>query len=170
MPQGVRNALRSDAFAKNLDSFGVCRPSRERGRFPDEKQQGGACPTVSKRRQNTDGGETPGNDATTNEVPRGRQRPKQVVVERVVYSSSANCIRKLNRETSSLIGRICNPTAKSVGICNPAKYESQHYKCRYSLLSDYKSARTKMRRTMWNGRHRLVYQGPLCLFQRVITS
>ena len=58
MPQGVRNALRSDAFAKNLDSFDVCRPSGERGRFPDEKQQGGLA-LQSRRDDRTQPGVKP---------------------------------------------------------------------------------------------------------------
>ena len=43
-------------------------------------------PKVSKRRQITDGGETPGNVATKEKALKGRQRHKQVVIKQVTYS------------------------------------------------------------------------------------
>ena len=42
---------------------------------------------------------------------------------------------------SLLFGRIWNPPALGVGICNPLGVES-HYKCANSILPDFKSGRT----------------------------
>ena len=42
-----------------------------------------------------------------------------------------------------LFGRIYNPAAVSMGIYNPAISVVSHCKCLYSILADFKSARTK---------------------------
>ena len=45
-------------------------------------------PKVSKRRQTTDGGVTPGNRATAKEVPKGRQRQMRTDTKRITCSDT----------------------------------------------------------------------------------
>ena len=55
---------------------------------------------------------------------------------------SVCCLFAVQGEFPSLFGRICNPTVRNIGICNPETHDCRHYKCLYSQLADCKSVRT----------------------------